>query len=453
MILKTFFKKGWLLAGIPALLLGALVFLQPSFAKDFIIAPNSTDRVSIGTTVAPEYMLDVAGPGRFAELTVTGTTSMSVISVPTPSLATHAANKAYVDSVATTGGISGSGTDNYLPLWSGAGSLENSIAYQTATGIGISNTAPSYKLDVSGTGRFTGTLVVPTPSATSHAATKGYVDSIIGGYVSGSGAANALTKWSSTSGLTSSRIADTGTGNVFVNAVLQATSFSGNATTATSLSSNGSNCSTGYYTRGVDASGNAENCTAIPSSVSYATTAGSLSSNGSNCSTGYYARGVDASGNAESCTLVTSGGHGDGTNCSTGYYPLGVDANGNVQSCTAVPSFSLPSDPTFNSVTAVSYYYSSDAKLKTNIKTIKNPLEKIISLRGVSFNWKDSKEPSFGLIAQEVEKVFPELVSSNGDYKAVEYGNLVAPLIEAVKAQQKQIEQLEARIVDLESNR
>jgi len=88
-----------------------------------------------------------------------------------------------------------------------------------------------------------------------------------------------------------------------------------------------------------------------------------------------------------------------------------------------------------------------------NIKTISDPLEKITSLRGVTFNWKDSKEPSVGLIAQEVEKVFPELVGGNGNYKAVEYGNLVAPLIEAIKAQQQQIEQLEARIMSLESSR
>ncbi|MGI5827296.1 MAG: tail fiber domain-containing protein [Patescibacteria group bacterium] len=445
---KTFFKKGKLLMGIPILLLGVFVFLQPSFAKNFIIAPNSTDRVSIGTTAAPGYTLDVAGTGRFT----------GALIVPAPSTANEAATKAYVDSVAATGGISGSGTISYVPLWTGSASLGNSIAYQTATGIGIGNTSPSYKLDVSGTGRFTGTLIVPTPSATSHAATKGYVDSIIGGYVSGSGTTNALTKWSSASGLTNSRITDTGSGNVVVNAVLQATSFSGNlsgnatsattANTATSLAANGTNCSTGYYARGVDASGNAESCTAVPSTVAYAT---SLAANGTNCSTGYYARGVDASGNAESCTAVPTGGHGDGTNCSAGYYPLGVDASGNVQSCTAVPT--IPFNPTFGTVTAASYLYSSDAKLKTDIKTINDPLEKITALRGVTFNWKDSKEASVGLIAQEVEKVFPELVETNGQYKAVEYGNLVAPLIEAIKAQQQQIEQLEARIVSLESNR
>nr|MDD3435292.1 tail fiber domain-containing protein [Patescibacteria group bacterium] len=211
---------------------------------------------------------------------------------------------------------------------------------------------------------------------------------------------------------------------------------------ATRLVTDGTDCASGYYARGVDAYGNAELCAAVPSGGH---------GDGTNCSAGYYPLGVDANGNVQSCTAVPSGGHGDGTDCAAGYYARGVDANGNAELCTAVPT--LPSDPTFNSVTAGSYYYSSDAKLKMNIKTISDPLEKITSLRGVTFNWKDSKEPSVGLIAQEVEKVFPELVGGNGNYKAVEYGNLVAPLIEAIKAQQQQIEQLEARIMSLESSR
>ena len=84
--------------------------------------------------------------------------------------------------------------------------------------------------------------------------------------------------------------------------------------------------------------------------------------------------------------------------------------------------------------------YESDSRLKTAVTTIPSALEKILSLRGVTFEWKTKEFPErnftegtqIGLIAQEVEEVFPELVSQ-GEYKSVSYANLVSPLIEAVK--------------------
>ena len=100
------------------------------------------------------------------------------------------------------------------------------------------------------------------------------------------------------------------------------------------------------------------------------------------------------------------------------------------------------------------YYYASDEKLKKDVETL-DGLDLIKRLRGVSFKWKDNGEQSVGLIAQEVEKVLPELVNYNPDtdIKSVQYGNLVAPLIEAVKElsakvddQQKEIETLKDAI-------
>ncbi len=103
-----------------------------------------------------------------------------------------------------------------------------------------------------------------------------------------------------------------------------------------------------------------------------------------------------------------------------------------------------------NRINATSFYYASDKKLKKDIKTLSG-LSIINKLRGVSFNWKENSKPSVGLIAQEVEEVLPELVDLNPEtgIKSVQYGNLVAPLIEAVKelsakvnAQQAEIEAL-----------
>ena len=89
---------------------------------------------------------------------------------------------------------------------------------------------------------------------------------------------------------------------------------------------------------------------------------------------------------------------------------------------------------------ATSWDNTSDSRLKTAVTTIPSALEKILSLRGVTFEWKTEEFPDrnfadgtqIGLIAQEVEEVFPELVSQ-GEYKSVSYANLVSPLIEAIK--------------------
>jgi Chaperone of endosialidase len=83
---------------------------------------------------------------------------------------------------------------------------------------------------------------------------------------------------------------------------------------------------------------------------------------------------------------------------------------------------------------------NSDFKLKTNIQTIPNALQKVIQLRGVEYDRIDMGEHQIGVIAQEVEKIIPEVVMNNNGTKSVAYGNLVGLLIEAIKEQQKEIE-------------
>ena len=87
---------------------------------------------------------------------------------------------------------------------------------------------------------------------------------------------------------------------------------------------------------------------------------------------------------------------------------------------------------------------TSDVSLKKNIKPLENQLEKVLSLKPVSFNWKVDNKSDIGLIAQDVEKVYPELVSTDKTtgLKSLEYSNLVAPLIESVKEQQDKIIEL-----------
>jgi hypothetical protein len=82
---------------------------------------------------------------------------------------------------------------------------------------------------------------------------------------------------------------------------------------------------------------------------------------------------------------------------------------------------------------------TSDERLKSDIKTIDNALDKVMNMRGVSFT--KQAERGIGVIAQEVEKIIPEVVH-DGEYKSVAYGNMVGVLIEAIKEQQKQIDEL-----------
>jgi len=103
-------------------------------------------------------------------------------------------------------------------------------------------------------------------------------------------------------------------------------------------------------------------------------------------------------------------------------------------------------------------FQSSDERLKDNIKLISNPIEKVKELRGVTWEWNEEasiaakQTPNVGVIAQEVEKVLPELVHDreNG-YKGVDYSKLTGLLIEVVKTQQEKIEILESRLDKLEN--
>jgi len=86
----------------------------------------------------------------------------------------------------------------------------------------------------------------------------------------------------------------------------------------------------------------------------------------------------------------------------------------------------------------------SDLNLKTNIETVSNALETTHSLHGVSFDWKESGKKSYGVIAQELEKVLPELVN-DGEIKSVNYNGIIGVLIEAIKELSNEVEELKKK--------
>jgi hypothetical protein len=100
------------------------------------------------------------------------------------------------------------------------------------------------------------------------------------------------------------------------------------------------------------------------------------------------------------------------------------------------------------------FYTPSDKRLKTNIETLGNALQAIDSMRGVRFEYKDqrkyAKGPKVGVIAQELMKVYPEMVTKGADgFFKVDYTQLTGVLIQAVKEQQQQMKQQQLEINEL----
>jgi hypothetical protein len=100
----------------------------------------------------------------------------------------------------------------------------------------------------------------------------------------------------------------------------------------------------------------------------------------------------------------------------------------------------------------VTAYATSDERLKDNIQLISNPIQKVEQLRGVEFDWNDKSmfkagKHDYGVIAQDVQKVLPELVKeSHTGYLGVDYDKIIGLLIEVVKEQEKRIKDLENKV-------
>ena len=111
-----------------------------------------------------------------------------------------------------------------------------------------------------------------------------------------------------------------------------------------------------------------------------------------------------------------------------------------------------------NAIGANSYVTLSDKRYKKNIKSYGNALSDISKIRGVTYNWRIEEFPGMGFqdtneigfIAQELEEVVPDLVHTGlSGYKTVQYDRLTAILVEAVKEQQQQINQLDKEVTSL----
>lgn len=162
--------------------------------------------------------------------------------------------------------------------------------------------------------------------------------------------------------------------------------------------------------------------------------------------------------NPDSRTLTTTNFIAETTatvgSATPGSYPLDVVGASRISNSLGVGTTPSGVTGSIRATENITAYFSSDMRLKRNITEIQNALEKLHQIRGVNFDWSDEylkeqggedgyfvRKHDIGVIAQEIEKVLPEVVATRDDgIKAVKYEKIIALLIEAIKELDKKIE-------------
>jgi hypothetical protein len=210
----------------------------------------------------------------------------------------------------------------------------------------------------------------------------------------------------------------------------------------------------------ISATGSYNGSTAVSVSVA-ATTANTANSIVARNASGDFTAGTIAVTNLNaSQTISASSFVGDGsqlTGISAGlsviednatndiFYPLLTQTSVGIATTSRVSTSKLTFNPSTGNFSATEFTSLSDETQKTNIKTVENSTEIIQSLRGVSFDWKETGKSSYGVIAQELEQILPDLVTTQQN-KSVNYNGLVGVLIEAVKELSAEVEELKKKV-------
>ncbi len=172
-----------------------------------------------------------------------------------------------------------------------------------------------------------------------------------------------------------------------------------------------------------------------PGIINITNTDGNIPITVNNTTTGVAATPAAQITKAENCDIFTTPG-----TCQPA-----LQVTGNVQ---ISRSLNVIANGSFvGTLQAGTFIYSSDMRFKKDIAPLASSLDKIAQLNGYSFRWRKDERQDIGLIAQDVQKVYPELVHTiPGDRLGVEYGNLIAPMIEAIKELRQQNQALQQRI-------
>jgi hypothetical protein len=132
----------------------------------------------------------------------------------------------------------------------------------------------------------------------------------------------------------------------------------------------------------------------------------------------------------------------DQTTSASTFYPVITTTTSGTMSVANVSTTKLYFVPSTGTLSATVFNSLSDITLKTDIEEI-NGIELINKINPIGFRWKENGTKSYGVIAQELEQVLPELVQTNEGLKSVSYTPMIAMLIDTVKKQEKRIEKLE----------
>jgi urease beta subunit len=181
------------------------------------------------------------------------------------------------------------------------------------------------------------------------------------------------------------------------------------------------------------------------SGVTVTSTGGTLTLDGSNQTVDLNAATLDI--DATTATLDTTGViaiNSSGGVINIGNNSVAQDINIGTAGARTITLGSTSS----TAVNAYNFNVASDLMLKTNVTPLASTLDKVLQLDGYRYNWKDSENHAtqIGLIAQEVEQQFPELVIQNNNFKSVNYLGMIAVLIHAMKEQQQEIENIRNKI-------
>jgi Chaperone of endosialidase len=379
-------------------------------------------------------------------LSMAAQTSGSPVSAPAAKSETESTAVPGEGSALPFATVAGSGTTNYIPIWTSSTALGNSKLYQTGGDVGIGTTHPGSVLDV--TGRINTT-------AGYRIAGKNVLT--LAGSVSDSNLAVGYLAFPGNS---------YGTLNTAIGANALNASVGGQFETAIgayalSSDANGSNnTATGAYALfandpsfGVGGAGNTAN-------GNFALTNNTTGSN--NTAVGYDALSSNTTGSDLTCVGVSCAASAGGLSNATA---IGAHAVVGVSNAlvlggtgtyavkvgigTATPSSVLTIAQGAGHPVSDGWETFSSRRWKTNIQTLRGSLGKVEQLRGVSYDSKATGKHEVGVIAEEVGAVLPELVSyeENGkDARGVDYSRLTALLIEATKEQQTLIREQKEQI-------
>jgi hypothetical protein len=134
--------------------------------------------------------------------------------------------------------------------------------------------------------------------------------------------------------------------------------------------------------------------------------------------------------------------------------PLVFTSNTNGQAFNSVfiNSTELYTNPSTGTLFATIFSSLSDESQKDNISPLQNSSEIVNKMNPVSFNWKKTGKKSYGVIAQEIEKILPDIVHENDGIKSVEYDSLIAFLIKSIQELSEDLNETKSRLLELEKN-